>query len=173
MAKPLNEFGGWLFFFYFTLIIGLIVYPIVLILMFIGVFATENSKQIIEFIVYTVDISISFYFLIQIIRIVKDKDPSVPERIINYLKLIMIFSLILLVFEIPIILWANDGQWTSDDSRSVRSSLQTIITYLIWRKYFRSSKRVMMYYVSNLSEYIENENNIVDEKEKNGEEIKS
>ncbi len=146
MAKPINEFGGWLRFFQISNIISLIIFPFLLILMFIEIFIDFNYKQAIEFSIVIIDLVITMYFIIKILGIVQKNDSEVPERIIYYLKMIMIFSLIFLIFEIPATLWANNGEWTNDDSASVRGSLQSIITFLIWRSYFRKSKRVNLYY---------------------------
>lgn len=146
MAKPLNEFGGWLRFFQVVNLIGVIIFPIILLLVVIGTFTDYNYKNAVESLVTMVDIAISVYFSIRILQIIKKRDISVPAAIIKYLLLIMIFSLVFLAIEIPIILWANDGQWTQADTASARSSLQTVVSYLIWSAYFRKSKRVDLYY---------------------------
>lgn len=56
--------------------------------------------------------------------------------------------LVALYFTIKIlnIVKDEDSEWTNADSTTVRGSIQTVIHFLIWRSYFRKSKRVALYY---------------------------
>jgi hypothetical protein len=122
-------------------LLGAIITPVVMFILLVSILVEFNAKRSVEIFIAITDLAVTLYFTVQILKIIKGRDSGIPDKIIYYMKMIMIFSLVFLAVEIPVILWANDGQWMKEDTQSVRASLQTVITYFVWREYFRELRR--------------------------------
>ncbi len=152
MPKQFSEFGGWLRFFQVIQIISFVLGIVGILLLLVVNITNFEFKSFIDSFVTTVDIIITMYFTLNIIKILKKREKCTPDKVVNNLKNIMLFSLAFLVIEIPLIFWVNDGAWTRYDSTSVRASLNTILHFVIWRSYFNKSKRVKGYYTNSEQE---------------------
>ena len=99
MVKPLNEFGGWLTFFYITLWLRLILslgLGLILLLERMGVGRTPTPSAIIWVsIVYFLIVSV---VVINILRIIKKVDSTAPDKM---------FCLIYLYICLLIIYWGE------------------------------------------------------------------
>ena len=149
MAKPLNEFGGWLRFFQITNIIGTVFLIIVIalsILSTVSLLITAEYKEVVGMIVMTIDITITVGFTIMILWNIKKKDESTPAKIRYYLLLILIFSLVFLVIEIPVTNWICDRKLSFINFQYFQDAARSVIFCLIWMSYFKKSKRVSLYY---------------------------
>lgn len=146
MEKPLHEFGGWLRFFQVTNIIGVIVLLPMIVFLIIFSLAMFEIKQFISSSAVVVDLLISFYLILRILKILKVINTDTPGKIMKYLVWFIIFTLIFMVIEIFVALWVNGGGWTSADNSSVRASIGSMFSCIIWISYFKNSKRVKQVY---------------------------
>ena len=151
MAKPLNEFGGWLRFFQITNIIGVVLLGISIFMSTLAIadfFIEQNYKEVIELTVIALDIIITFILTLKILWVLKIRDKCIPVTIRRCLLWILIFSIIFLGVEISVVYWINGWKLLNEDYQSFRGSIQTVVFCLIWISYFKKSKRVSLYYNS-------------------------
>jgi len=149
MAKPLNEFGGWLRFFQIINIIGVVFLGISIFMSTLAIadlFMAQNYKVMVELIVIALEIIIMFILTLRILWVLKIRDKCIPITIRRCLLWILIFSIIFLGAEISVVYWINGGKLLNEDYQSFRGSIQTVIFCLIWLSYFKISKRVSLYY---------------------------
>jgi hypothetical protein len=157
LSKPLNEFGGWLSFCRFYVILNFIGITIFLALLLIklikGAFMhITYSSQIIVLAVIIIFVSVIFVFnLVQILKILKTRSSIISTKIsklfILWLVLNMVTSVIIFVMGYLNIL---HGSFKID--KFMNNALLNSITTLSWLAYFRWSKRVKAFYGANAFE---------------------
>ncbi|OHD54877.1 MAG: hypothetical protein A2Y33_16005 [Spirochaetes bacterium GWF1_51_8] len=135
--KPLNEFGGWLYFFY-SGVVSSVVICILTILFIILEFFLRAQDDLTFGIVSIGVLTVDAVFSIFLARVLRNKNPETPKK---YLTLVAIF---LIVNAALFILRAVIGHITI---REMFSSLVGLgIAYFINRRYFSRSRRVMLFY---------------------------
>jgi len=148
MAKPLDEFGGWLFYFYIMRIISLICTVILLLLIFTQVLFLSDINQIalLERLMSSVYYIIYFFITFNILRNIKIKLNITPHKIVNYLKTLLIITLIALPIEFIITYLINDKTMTPAGFNIIFNFLLFVAFCLIWIEYFKYSDRVELFY---------------------------
>lgn len=87
MAKPLNQFGGWLSFFHITNWIIVSIQASYFVLAVIGIFTVDEYGAVeisIDIVTYSIYLSIIF----RMIMATKIKDPSIPRKIVGYVRVL-------------------------------------------------------------------------------------
>jgi hypothetical protein len=144
MARPLNEFGGWLKFFYITMWIGLVALPIYMLLLLPGLFG--GARGAVYWLVILIDDAICVFLGYKIIRAIKKREADTPNRLIRLLAFVLLVGVIFAVPEIYFgrIVRGMEGVW-----EVVKAVIKVIIWFFVWTTYFRKSKRILAYYGKN------------------------
>jgi hypothetical protein len=149
MVRPLEQFGGWLKFFYITAWIAAILGFIILALLLFGVLAAENTTERIESFIALLGIAIYLILVVKMIKIIKIKEATTPVRIVNFMHLIIIFAVVFGLFE-GIFYYLTQGvEGLSNLTETGRAIVRMLIWYAIWTSYLRKSKRVQAFYGKN------------------------
>jgi len=149
MAKPLDQFGGWLKFYYVMQWIAVFLAVTGIMLMLATIASKSNAERLyIQLLVLESIIAIIILVLIQ--RCVKIKDPTIPKRIINLLLVLLGVALVFTVFQALAVYYfpypgIDIAKELKDLSRHAASSASTCA---IWISYFKKSRRVAAYYES-------------------------
>jgi Zn-dependent protease len=157
LSKPLNEFGGWLSFCKFCVILSFILIIKDVVLTFIALEAnlfmhvTNISTQdsVSAWIGVFVDIILVF-IQVQILKTLKTSAPVIPTQIS---KLFIVWLVIVIaMFGITLVMnYFNMLPSSFNDKFNIRI-LAGLIMPLSWLAYFRWSKRVKAYYGANAFE---------------------
>ena len=156
MAKPLDEFGGWLKAYYVLMIIGVIAGMVALLLSPAALFEFKESAGIPGGLFGLIIIKLcgipllilGFYAL----SIIKKREPRIPSLLAIFLIINVIVSVFMSLCE---------SHWASlhpllpvryQPQNFFFSAIQKIGLGLIWFQYFRVSKRVKLYYGGNAFE---------------------
>lgn len=150
MESDYSRFGGWLLFIYITKIIGVVIAGVSVAMAFF-IFAMPFSGTGLDFaeiIVLAIESATLLYLNLRILSIIKQRESSVPQAIMKYLKYIAIFSVIIQVIELIIAFYSNEGSLTREDRSTIRATTSAIVSYMIWKTYFGKSERVREYYTT-------------------------
>lgn len=154
MAKPLNEFGGWLKFFQIInvfLIILILLYFVSTAYFAAGAFSSKIpfTKELKLSIVFMFTLfPLLYFFTGKILRLLKVKSPEVPDDISRYIVYIIIVSVSAGIAEI---LFFHSGDFSKFIFSIFKSVIQPLVINIIWLAYFRRSKRVKEFYGENAS----------------------
>ncbi|MBI5209031.1 MAG: DUF2569 family protein [Elusimicrobia bacterium] len=146
MPAPLNEFGGWLRFFQVANWIGVAVCGAMAALCALSTLGAETAGQVAEALVTTADLGVTAWLTCRLLRPIKDRSPRTPARVIRLIGWIAALTVLFAFLEAGAALWANGGQWTDADTRSMRGSFHALVWCGVWTSYFRRSRRVRAYY---------------------------
>lgn len=156
MAKPLNEFGGWLRFFQIANIIGIVI-GFIMVLIFIAAFFLsladgENFSNLDKatFIFIMIEIPVFMYFTVRILQYLKIKSPDTPGNISKMIQYILILTIITGVIEFAVYLSFHNASDQLFDT--VKGTIQSLISATIWLTYFKKSVRVKQHYGRNTGE---------------------
>ena len=143
MAKPLNEFGGWLRFFQVTCWLTLIIFAVNGALAVAAVFNQFSFQKLIVFSVLLAGVVVILSLLWKILRLLKVQSPKTPEQIAKKISLVAICAVIFSLVD------TFSGLWLFQMSLSFSSLmglLRPIVWFLVWSSYFKKSKRVNSHY---------------------------
>lgn len=149
MFRPLDEFAGWLRFFYFIVFINLILNFVFGVTIIEELFTKPDKILTLASIVQWVFILLIFYL---IIKIIQKREADVPENIKDYLFYIFVIAIIHFVFNTAVTLIIYKRSWNSDNTMAFVSAIRNMIWTAIWRSYFEYSKRVKAYYKTELKD---------------------
>jgi len=149
MVKPLNEFGGWLRFFYIGLWISLVASILEVVLYLFLLFKAADFVHLIEAsFLFLRAIFVAFLFS-WLIRTVKKKDLVTPDETLGLMAWyfwvslgVFLFVVILEYFPLavdPLKIVLSYG----------RVILSLLVWYGIWSTYLKKSKRALAYYGKN------------------------
>ena len=148
MAKPLNEFGGWLRFFQVTCWLTVVVFVVNVFLSVAAILKQFSLQRVLVFSVLITGIAIILSLLWKVLRLLKVKSPEVPAQIIKKILLVTVFTVAFSLVDVLSGLWLYQ---TSPSASSLVGLVRPIVWYLIWSTYFRKSKRVQAHYGVNAS----------------------
>jgi len=149
MVKPLNEFGGWLKFFYFYLWARLITGLVVMLGFLSKLFSrTSSSPSALDWL-YSIESFVLFFLYIILLRIIKKPDSKALNKI-SKLLILCGFIGVLFCFAKPFVEFANNQHYVSF------GSIIEWIWVLPFISYLRQSKRVKAYYGVNAFEKLWN-----------------
>jgi hypothetical protein len=147
MAKPLNEFGGWLYFFYIWQLIGLVGGTI---LSFLSIISCISAPDKIEGNLLPVIIGLIFEIILLVISLFI----ILKIRINIMINTKFIKNLLWIDFGLSIVFVIIIISLTSQSIYNItllagylRSGFGSIVLSLIWILYFNYSKRVKQYYI--------------------------
>lgn len=144
MAKPLNQFGGWLRFFQVVNILGLVVMPIAVIISLVAGVAMLGLGDPFGFLYFgigIVDLSVYFALTIMILIQLSKRESTVPAKIQKLLTIQVAVSIVLGLSMIPISDFSpNIGTETALEI--FRDIGRAISFYVVWNMYFGKSERV-------------------------------
>lgn len=137
MAKPLNEFGGWLSFFNVIFWIRLSTWFLTIVVNLLAIIRGYSSAPYTLEWVYIIEASVACLIIGWILEIIRVADNTVPNKVLwlthRYLLLIILFILIECVA-----------------TRSMREISHNVAPqiwiFVIWMQYLWKSKRVKAYY---------------------------
>ena len=146
MPKPLDQFGGWLKFFYVILWIGAVSLIVVSVLIGFALL-TEGSmleKRIMA--ISLVELSVTTVLIIKILRLVKTKQPDVPTQIFRLMVIVVLVALSFGAIEAIVLYLANGFEGLKELKDTGKGILSNLTSFAIWSSYFMTSKRVRAYY---------------------------
>ena len=146
MAKPLNEFGGWLTLFRISNLLGAALLSAAIVFLSMATMMHLNLKLLLASFLIIAESSLTLYFIVKILRALKIKEKETPGKIIGYLKYSFIATVIFSAIEITLNMASHAWIWTGDDMSSLRLTIQAGIYFVIWSGYFKNSRRVAAYY---------------------------
>jgi len=146
MAKPLNEFGGWLRFFQVICWLTLIVYGVNVFVITGLVLDQPTPQKIFSFVVLIFGIGFLLFLIWKILRLLTVKAPEIPGRIV---KKMLVFTIVAALFSLADTCFSYWIYGMALSFRDARDFLRPIAWYLIWSSYFRKSKRVVAHYGAN------------------------
>jgi len=149
MAKPLNEFGGWLKAFYIYQWFCVLILAMYVLSLALQLFGPQIESSVLLNMIKLLHSFIEVHFILKIIKVIKIKEPNTPNSIILYMKWIVIFAFIFGIGTGILIYSASARVGLTVFSELAKTALMIIIFYLIWASYFRKSKRVCAYYGKN------------------------
>ena len=152
MAKPLDQFGGWLKFFYVMQWASVISWTIFTLLFVLSIFAADNFSEAIEFVIAIFDAIIALILYIKIIKVMKKKETYTPNRIIKLMTWLVIFSAIFAACEGLLYYLTLGIKGLTELAETGKGLFRILIWYTIWTNYFKRSKRVLAYYGKNAKE---------------------
>jgi hypothetical protein len=155
VSKPLNEFGGWLSFCRFCVILSFILIIIDLVLVFIALVAIAfthptniSSQDTVSAVVGVFEVGIVVFIQVQMIKILKTRAPIIPTQIS---KLFIVWLVVIIAgFGVFFVMYHFNMLPSSFAIDKFKiSTLAGLIGPLSWLAYFRRSKRVKAYYGAN------------------------
>lgn len=153
MAKPLDQLGGWLKFFYVMQWISVIVWGIVTLLLVLSIFAVENFNEWIEFAIAFFDGLIALILSIKIVKVLRKRDAYVPNRIIKLMTCLVAFTAAFAVCEGAVYYLTLGVEGLSNLAETGKGLFRILIWYVIWTDYFKKSKRILAYYGQNAGRF--------------------
>lgn len=149
MAKPLDQFGGWLKFFYIMQWVAIILQTIFTLLFAFSIFRTENTNKIIELLIAFFGGLVGVILYIGIVNVTREKSTYVPSRIIQLMRWVVIFTVVFAVCEGLLYYLTLGTEGLSNLIETGRGLIRILIWYFIWTNYLKESKRVLAYYGQN------------------------
>lgn len=148
MAKPINQFGGWLRFFQVMNIIAVIALPILsLFLLFAvgGTLATGDPFGALYFGIGIVEMVAAFVISIVILIELSKRDIAVPRKIQKLLTIEVAFAVICGGIVVPL---SDFSPALESDAiiDTLKGIVQSIGYFVVWNKYFGQSRRVQAVY---------------------------
>ena len=95
MAKPLDQFGGWLKFFYIANWVNIGIIAVSVPLLAFGMAVSKGTFDYGDLAITLIGSLIELIFLINIVRIIKIKNPVTPSNIVRFLSFIVILTIVI------------------------------------------------------------------------------
>ena len=149
MAKSLNQFGGWLKFFYITQWIVIILCVVFTLQVVLLIFGAENTNEMIEFLFASLKSLITLILFIKIIKRIKKRDVSIPNQIVKLMTWVVMFTVIFAICEGFMYYLTLGREGLSNLTKMGEDLFRILIWYAIWASYFKKSQRVFSYYGKN------------------------
>ena len=146
MFRPLDEFAGWLRFFYFIVIMN-IAFHFVSGITLIEELIKQPDKILTLGTIAQWAFTISMFLII--IKIIQQRNPEVPENIKEYLFYIFVVAILHGLFYTVVTILIFKREWSTENTMAFTSAVQNMIWATVWRSYFERSKRVKAYYLIN------------------------
>ncbi len=153
MAKPLNQFGGWLRFLQVMSILGIVIGTIATVFVSYVIFEKYASGEFIQdelkasLLFILVEFPVSFYFVFKILMNLNKKSPESPDIISRYIRYNLIF--IVLISIVELFVYISIGDASSSIYETLKSLIGTAVGASIWLSYFKQSIRVKEFYGKN------------------------
>jgi len=100
MSKPLNEFGGWLFWFSIGMWLSLVISVVFTLLTLTAAFAANTGLEVINSLIYSVDLGIGAFLCFKIVKLIKIQDPATPDNIVKFMSWILLVTLLFFIPEL-------------------------------------------------------------------------
>ena len=152
MSKPLNEFGGWLAFFNFTLWFNFVVIVLTSIFLLFTFFKVSNSTYILGIFITFVRYLVSGFLFFQMIKLIKQKAEDIPGKIIQLLKWYVLIAVVFVSFVWAFSYFNKIEVLIKLRVELIKFALSAIGYALIWGSYLKRAKRVCAYYGKNAFE---------------------
>lgn len=149
MAKPLDQFGGWLKFFYIIQWLNFILWGITILAIMLAIFIAGSAAKVIEYLISFFNVIAIVFLCFRIIKIVRKKETSTPKQIIKLMTWIVFTVSIFAFFEGIFYYFTLGINGLSNLSETFRDIIRILTWYAIWTNYFKKSKRVAAYYGAN------------------------
>lgn len=149
MAKPIDEFGGWLRFFQVTNIIAVVVLLAAMLIYLLATLASAMEGSLVEVGYYgvsVIQVAISAVLSVLVLIQLTKRNRSVPEKIKKLLTIEVLVAIGCGVVLVPISS-AYENIDPEAVSETVKGIGQSIGYYLIWSRYFTVSERVHSVFV--------------------------
>jgi len=148
MAKPLDEFGGWLRFFEITSWIGVVVISGLCMFLLLALAGVERTGDFMSILISAVDSIVYVVLMIKLLKIIRIKDPETPSKVVGFLKLVVLFTVLFTVCDIiSAYFFFDKKEFLELAGVNGKAITQAVFWFLVWRSYFTKSKRVEAYYV--------------------------
>jgi len=141
MKKPLNEFGGWLRFFWVINLLSLIFLCLSVISNFLSYMNSGSSTIYVSFIVTQLTSSLAALLTWYILRFLKKQDPAIPIK-----SMILLGASVVVI--LPQLFFKENLPFNLITYSNLDVGFMNIFT-LVWIGYFQKSKRVKAYYGKN------------------------
>ncbi len=148
MAKPLDQFGGWLKFFFVVEWISIVLGSIFSVAFIAGIVTMEGMADKGYNLLYLIDTVIMVFISMKIVRIIKIKEQTVPQRIIKFLFIYAGATLAITAIQF-IILYQFPMKDVVVDKEAVdlgKATIKALVWIAFWANYFKKSKRAITYY---------------------------
>ena len=143
MVKPLNEFGGWLRFFQFSIFLNIVS------LVFQGFMLIESFLKSSEKLLLLGEIA-QFGFLLfifhNIFKILPERKVETPVKIRHNLFTVFIVSIFAFLYYTSVSYFVLKKPWEFENTVRLMLTLHSMIWLTIWHSYFEKSRRVAAYY---------------------------
>lgn len=150
--KKLDEFGGWLMFFYCICWLSIILLAVSFLSLIVNFFKLDfTASGKIVMLIYILDVIITAILIIKMVTMMRSKDSTVPAKITKLITLVLIFSLAFGVCEILVYLLTQGPSGLINFKDSAKAVIKTVVWYVVWTGYWKKSKRVLAYYGKNAS----------------------
>lgn len=147
--KPLDEFGGWLKFFFVTQWIGLVLCAVSIPVFALGVlyqFVSPAPKDGLMAFVALLDSAVTLWVARRVVRRAKDRDPAVPAEMYRWMLVLMGIGAAVLVADAVVAFALGGTPLSADDWTTLKMDSKSIQWGLVWALYFKHSKRVRAFY---------------------------
>jgi len=151
MAKPLDQFGGWLNFFYVGHLVCIIYLVGASLIYALAIFAVGGGSKAMLVLIGLLHSIITVILCIKIVKILKIKELDTPQKVVKIMTWLVILAVIfafcnILIYSFNDIPEVEDYSGLDRLARTVFRVIGAIIGYAIWKSYFKKSKRVIAYY---------------------------
>ena len=148
MSKPLNEFGGWLRFFYIANWIQ-IVSLVYVVLVFLPLLPGGPLSAAYWF-SFAVDSGLRVFLVYKTIQETKKQEAVTPDRLVRLLACIL---LVVCLVAVPKIYLARLVVGVPGVKAALIVAGNITLWFCVWTAYFRKSKRVLAYYGKNADKF--------------------
>lgn len=143
MARPLNEFAGWLSFFQILILLNLLFSVFTGVTLLESLFSDQDKLLTLG---ETAQFIFIVYMLYRILKILRIPSPEIPEQIKQFLFNIFIVAALHFIYFTMVTMFVYGRPWAQINTVSFAAAVQTMLWTAIWRTYFERSKRVDAYY---------------------------
>jgi hypothetical protein len=143
MARPLNEFAGWLSFFQIWILFNLLLSVFTCVILLESLFSDQDKLLTLG---ETVQFIFIVYMLYRILKTLRIPSPEIPEQIKQFLFNIFIVAALHFIYFTVVTMFVYGRQWAQINTVSFAAAVQTMLWAAIWRTYFEKSKRVDAYF---------------------------
>lgn len=148
MAKPLDQFGGWLKFYYITKWLAAILGFLAIVVFALAIIVSEALPEMAYQFLYLLDGVALTVTSILVIRILRVKEQTVPKKVIRLILVYAVITVVLTVIQMYMVneFAMKDIVVANELKELGRGMIKTLIWTAFWANYFKKSKRVISYY---------------------------
>ena len=149
MAKPFDQFGGVLRFFYITKWVAAFIGVVATAVLIFAAFHAETGLSSLYYSLSLIDAVTLTVTAVLVITILKNKNKEIPGKVVKLITIYTAIATLAALAQLYLLSSFTLGG-IEDPQKELadvgREAIKTLIWAGIWIRYFRTSKRVITYY---------------------------